>query len=128
MTGVGDIVGPRGATCGGAQQATAPATLPDTGIGGGASVSVVLSQRDPFLIGEVADLAVWPLWPQPNGVNPEANPRVRLVRDDGRVLLDTLSTRQIPNDGSPGRLTWVVFKTFSNAELRNDIFEALRTE
>jgi hypothetical protein len=113
-------------TCGGAQRASARATLPDTGIGGSQPVLIALSQHDPFLIGEVADLEVAHLWPQSNGPNPEANPRVRLVRDDGRVLLDTVSTRQIPN-GSPNP-SWIVFRTFSNAELRNAIFDAIRTE
>jgi hypothetical protein len=122
-----EIGGPRAAKCGGAQEASSLATLPDTGIGGGAPVQIVLSQRDPFLIGEFADLEVVHLWPLSKGVNPEPNPRVRLIRDDGRVLLDTLSTRRIPNDGDPNRTTWIVFKTFSNAELRNAIYDAIRT-
>ena len=123
-----DALGPRGEKCGGAQTASALAILPDTGIGGGAPVSIGLSQRDPFLIGELADLSVTHLWLDSNGVNPEANPRVRLVRDDGRVLLDTLSTRSIPNDGDPHRLSWIVFRTFSDSSLRNAIFNAIRTE
>ena len=127
-TGCADGFGPRGQTCGGAQIASARATLPDTGIGGGAVVVIGLSQRDPFLIGELADISVQHVWPQAKGPNPEPDPRVRLIRDDGRVLLDTLATRRIPNDGTPNRLTWIVFWTFSNAELRNGIFEAIRTE
>lgn len=126
--GCGDGFGPRGSTCGGAQIAAARAILPDTGIGGGAPVVIVLSQRDPFLIGEVADISVQHVWPLSNGTNPEVDPRVRIIRDDGRVLLDTVSTRRIPNDGNPNRSTWIVFWTFSNAELRNAIFEAIRTE
>jgi hypothetical protein len=126
--GCADGFGPRGETCGGAQIASARATLPDTGIGDGASVSIVLSQRDPFLIGELADFAVFHLWPESKGTNPEIDPRVRIVRDDGRVLLDTIATRRIPNDGSPNRRTWIVFRTFSDPELRSAIFEAMRTE
>jgi hypothetical protein len=123
-----EIGGPRPAKCGGAQSASALATLPDTGIGGGAPVQIVLSQRDPVFFGEAAYLTIFHDWPQSKGPNPEANPRVRLIRDDGRVLLDTLSTRQPLNDGDPNRLTWIVSKTFSNAELRNAIYEAIRTE
>jgi hypothetical protein len=116
----------RGATCGGAQSAAAIATLPDTGIGAGADVQIALSQRDPYLIGELADLSVQHVWPQSRAPNPQPDPRVRLIRDDGRVLLDTVATRHIPNDGDPNRGSWLVFKTFSNAELRNAIYAAIR--
>jgi len=76
----------------------------------------------------LTDISVQNVWTQAKGPNPEPDPRVRLIRDDGRVLLDTLATRRIPNDGTPNRLTWIVFWTFSNAELRNAIFEAIRAE
>lgn len=128
LLGCIDGLGPgrRGATCGGAQMASALATLPDTGIGAGADVSISFAQRDPYLIGEFTDVAIFHLWPQSRGVNPEPDPRVRLVRDDGRILLDTVAVRHIPNDGDPNRLSWVVVTTFSNAELRNAIFAAIR--
>jgi hypothetical protein len=117
-------VGERGETCGNAQSAFARAMLPDTGIGAATEIQVGLTQFDPFLIGEEADVSVQHLWPSNRGVNPEPDPRVRLVRDDGRVLLDTLSTRSLP--GTPNRSTWIVVQRFSNAERRNALFQAIR--
>jgi hypothetical protein len=133
MVGVGigvwgcSDLGPAGATCGGAQSAFARATLPDTGIGGGTELLAGLSQYDPYLIGEEAEISVQHLWPAARGKNPETDPRVRFVRDDGRVLLDTLASRFVPNSGDE-RSTWIVIRRIHDAELRNAIFEALRDQ
>jgi hypothetical protein len=125
--GCGSLTNP-GSKCGGAQTASAFATLPDTGIAAGTEVQVVLSQFDPFIIGELSDIAIQHLWPATRGPNPEADPRVRLVRDDGRVLLDTLSTRRLPNDGDPNRSTWIVVQRTRAAERRNAVFDAMQAE
>jgi hypothetical protein len=114
--------------CGNAQTAAAFATLPDTGIAASTEVQVVLAQFDPFIIGELSDISVQHLWPSTRGPNPEADPRVRLVRDDGRVLLDTLATRRLPNDGDPNRLTWIVVQRTQSADRRNAVFNAMRDQ
>lgn len=117
-----------GSTCGGAQSASARAILPDTGIAASTEVLVVLTQFDPFLIGELTDISVQHLWPAARGENPEPDPRVRLVRDDGRILLDTLATRRIPNDGNLSRSTWIVYQRTASADRRNALFDALRDQ
>jgi hypothetical protein len=115
------IIGEPGSVCGGAQVAVARATLPDTGIAAGTELLVVLSQYDPYLIGEETELAIQPLPQVGREPSPDPDPRVRLVREDGRVLVDTLSSRA-------ARPSWIVYKRFRNAELRIAIFEAIQRQ
>lgn len=108
-----------GSQCGGAQYASARMSLPDTGISAGSEVLFVFTQRDPYLIPEQADISIQQL-PMP-GVS-LILPHVRLVHDDGRVLLDQSST-----SSSLGQ-SWSVIYITHSAEVRNTIFEALRTQ
>jgi hypothetical protein len=119
-----------GSTCGGAQTAVARAALPDTGIAAGTELLLVLAQYDPFLIGEQTELVIDHLWPLARGPNLEPDPRVRLVRDDGRVLLDMLASRSVPNQiaGTSARSTWIVIQIIRSAERRNAILHALRDQ
>lgn len=128
LTGCDGLSSEPGSKCGGAQTAAAVVTLPDTGIAAATDVQVVLAQFDPFIIGELSDIAVQHVWPGSRGVNPEPDPRVRLVRDDGRVLLDTLATRRLPNDGNPNRPTWIVVQRTNSADRRNALFEAMHDQ
>ncbi len=106
-----------GSKCGGAQIASARAFYPDTGVTAGTEILVVLAQHDPFLIGEESELVVGT-----RGPSPAPYPRVRLVRDDGRVLFDTLAW------GASSSSSWIVYHIFKSAELRNAIFHAIETE
>jgi hypothetical protein len=116
-----------GSKCGGAQSAFARVVLPDTGIAAADTVFVGLSQFDPIMIGESTDLSVQHVWRPERGPNPGPDPRVRLVRDDGRVLLDTLADRRVPFQAvNDTRGTWIVIKRFSDAGLRQLLFEAIR--
>lgn len=117
-----------GAPCGGAQHAAARAVLPDTGINAKGEVLVVLSQRDPELIGELTDVAVWHLWPAGAAPDAEPDPRVRLVRDDGRVLLDTLGSRYDQPTNTFSRPTWAVLQTFKSADRRNALFQGFQDQ
>jgi hypothetical protein len=113
-----------GATCGGGQTAEAHAVLPDTGINSGDTVVVSFSQHGE---GDLSELSVVHLWWYVRGPNPEANPRVRLVREDGLVLLDSSGSR-VDQTGHGETPSWYVFTWIHEAKRRNDLFYGLRDE
>lgn len=118
-----------GAPCGGAQQAFARVTLPDTGIDASSQVIVGFVQHDPDLSGELSEVVVQHLgWPAAPAVDPEPDPRVRLVRDDGRVLLDTLGSRYDQPTNTYSRPTWLILQWMRSADRRTALFEAMRDE
>ena len=54
---------------------------------------------------------------------------MRLIRDDGRVLLDTLATRFDQPRGTYTRPTWIVSQWIrGDAARRNALFEAMRDQ
>jgi hypothetical protein len=117
-----------GAPCGRAQHAVARAVLPDTGINAGRELHVVFIQHDPDLAGELSEIGVQTPYPAATVFDPEPDPRVRLVRDDGRVLLDTLATRLDQPRGTYTRPTWMVLQWIRDAARRNALFEAMRDQ
>lgn len=117
-----------GAPCGRAQHAVARAILPDTGIDARRELQVVFIQHDPDLAGELAEVAVQTAYPAATVPDPEPDPRVRLVRDDGRVLLDTLASRYDQPTGAYSRPTWMVHQWIRDAGRRNALFEAMRDQ
>jgi hypothetical protein len=128
LVGLGACGDGVGAPCGRAQQATARATLPDTGINAGRELQVVFIQHDPDLAGELSEIAIQTPYPAATVFDPEPDPRVRLLRGDGRVLLDTLATRFDQPRNVYDRPTWVVLQWIRGAERRNAVFEALRDQ
>src|SRR5262245_11137121 len=106
-----------GSRCGGAQYAYARISLPDSGISAGSDLVFGFTQRDPYLIGEQTDISVQQV-PMPPGT-PLTLPHVRLVHDDGRVLLEQAATT-----GSLGGNWLMTFITHS-ADLRVAVFEGL---
>ena len=121
-----DALGPRGSPCGDGQFADAQAILPDTGINAGDTLSVVFTQHD---TNELTELVIWHLWPFSTGIiDPEPDPRVRIVREDGRVLLDSIGSRYNQPEDKYNRPTWYVFMWIRDAELRNAFFEGFRDE
>jgi len=114
---------PSGEECGGGQYAEAHAFLPDTGINARDTLSVGLVQHD---MKELAELVVWHL---PAGVfDAEPDPRVRIVRDDGRVLLDSIGSRYNQPANRYDRPTWYVFMWIRDAGLRNAFYDGFRDE
>ncbi len=107
-----------GSTCGGSQYASARLTLPDTGINAGATISFGFHQYDPFLLPEGTEVVFAQLPAAGIGL---ILPYLRLVHDDGRILLEQGST-----PGSLGQ-TWVMRHVSHSAEVRNAIFEALQS-
>ena len=91
-----------GAPCGGGQFADAYAFLPDSGINAGDTIRVVFIQHDTQ---ELTELVIWNLGPFASGaIDPAPNPRVRIVADDGRVLLDSVGSRyNQPENGTMNR-------------------------
>ncbi len=121
-----DAVSRLGSPCGGGQFAEAHAVLPDTGINAGDTRSVVFVQHD---TDELTELVIWHLWPFSTGaVDAEPDPRVRIVRDDGRVLLDSIGSRYNQPENRYNRPTWYVFTWIRDAELRNAFHEGFRDE
>ena len=110
----------RGSTCGGAQYAVAHISLPDSGISAGTELVFAFTQRDPYLIGEQTDISIQQLPTPPAAL--AVLPHVRLVHDDGRVLLDQSST-----PASFGE-TWRMIFITHNADIRNAIFDGLQTQ
>lgn len=117
-----------GVPCGRAQQAVARAVLPDTGINAGRELQVVFIQHDPDLAGELAEISVQTPYPAATVFDPEPDPRVRLVREDGRVLMDTLATRFDQPRNTYDRPTWIVLQWVRDAARRNALFEAMRDQ
>lgn len=107
-----------GVTCGGSQYASARLTLPDTGINASATIAFGFRQHDPYLQPEGTELAFQQL-PAPGIAL--ILPYLRLVHDDGRILLEQGSTA-----GSFGQ-TWVMLHVSRSAEVRKAIFEALQS-
>ena len=115
-----------GEPCGGGQHAEARAFLPDSGINAGDTLLVVFVQHDTQ---EFAELVIWHLWPFSSGtIDPEPDPRVRLVHDDGRVLLDSIGSRYNQPDNRYDRPTWYVFTWIRDARLRNALYEGFRDQ
>jgi hypothetical protein len=101
--------------------------LPDTGIDGGSDVLLVFNQSDPSS-GELSELIIEHLRPAGRDSDPEPDPRIRLVTDDGRVLLDTLATRYDQPTGKFDYPTWLVLYAMRSAELRIAFFEAFNKQ
>jgi hypothetical protein len=98
---------PFGAPCGGAQSAEARAVLPDTGINARDTLLVVFVQHDTQ---ELSELVIWHLWPFASGaIDPEPDPRVRVITDDGRVLLDSIGSRFNQPENKNNKPTWFIF-------------------
>lgn len=115
-----------GEPCGGGQYAEARAFLPNLGINAGDTLLVGFIQHDTQ---ELSELVIWHLWPFASGaIDPEPDPRVRVVRDDGRVLLDSIGSRYNQPDDRYDRPTWYVFTWIRDAELRNALYEGLRDQ
>ena len=115
-----------GGPCGGGQFAEAGAVLPDTGINSGDTLRVGLVQHDTK---ELAELVVWHMWPFSTGViDPEPDPRVRVVRSDGRVLLDSIGSRYNQPENRYDRPTWFVHTWIRDAALRNALYEGFRDD
>ena len=113
-----------GSECGGGQYANARAFLPDTGINAGDTVEVGFVQHD---MNELSELVVWHLWPFESGaVDPEPDPRVRIVGRDGRALLDSVGSRYNQPTNRYDRPTWHVYTWIREARLRNALFEGFR--
>lgn len=91
----------RGGPCGGGQFAQANATLPDTGLHSGAEVGALMLQHDTQ---EFTEWHVTQLWAPGASPTVEPSTRVRLVRSDGRILVDTagLTYKSGVPDGRPG--------------------------
>ena len=115
-----------GAPCGGAQSAEAHAFLPDTGINAGDTLFVGFMQHDTQ---ELSEVVIWHLWPFASGaIDPEPDPRVRVIAADGRVLLDSIGSRFNQPENRYNRPTWYVSTWIRDAGLRNAWFEGLRGE
>jgi hypothetical protein len=115
-----------GGPCGGGQHAEAWALLPDSGINAGDTVLVNFVQHGTQ---ELAELAIFHLWPFSSGaIDPEPDPRVRVVHDDGRVLLDSIGSRYSQPNNRYDRLTWIVFAWIRDATLRTALYEGFRDE
>lgn len=115
-----------GGPCGGGQYADAHAILPDTGINDGDTLRVVFVQHDTQ---ELSELVVWHMWPFATGViDLEPDPRVRIVADDGRVLLDSIGSRYNQPENKNNRPTWYSFSWIRDAKLRNGLYEGLRDQ
>ena len=126
LAGCSGMVAPIGAPCGGGQYAEARAILPDTGMNAGDTLLVGFLQHDTQ---ELTELVIWHLWPFSSGaVDPEPDPRVRVVRDDGRVLLDSLGSRYNQPEGKHNRLTWYVFAWIRSAGVREAFYEGFRDQ
>lgn len=103
--------------------------MPDTGINARRELQVVFVQHDPDIAGELAEVGVQTPFPAATIRDPEPDPRVRLVRDDGRVLLDALATRLEQPTGQFTRPTWIVSQWIrGDAGRRNALFEAMRDQ
>ena len=122
------VTSTRGVPCGNAQYATARAVLPDTGIDGGGQVLLVFIQHDPDISGELTELAVEHVWLAGSGVDPAADPRVRVVRDDARVLLDTIATRFDQPNGKFDLPTWFVLYWIRSSEVRTAFYEGFQNQ
>jgi hypothetical protein len=115
-----------GSECGGGQYAQARAFLPDTGINSGDTLSVGFTQHD---MKELSELSIWHMWPFGTGaIDPEPDPRVRIVTAGGRVLLDSPGSRYNQPEDRHNRPTWYVFTWIRNASLRNAFFDGFRNE
>lgn len=105
-----------GSQCGGGQYASASVILPDTGISAGSQV------RFSFIQHSTAEFTEVVLQQIPVPGQPVELPRVRLLHDDGRVLIDQAST--LHNLGQ----SWILIHIERASELRTAIFEGLEAE
>lgn len=81
----------RGTPCGGTRRVDAQAVLPDTGLGAGGQANVSFYESEPRGTLDETALVV-STFPPTNSVFVDNPPRVRLVVDDGSVLLDGQSS------------------------------------
>lgn len=81
----------RGIPCGGTRRVDAQVTLPDTGLGAGGQASISFHESEPRSTLDESALGVW-TFPPNNTLFADNPPRVRLVVDDGTVLLDRESS------------------------------------
>jgi hypothetical protein len=115
--------------CGGNTEfATAHAVLPDTGIDAGSEVVVRFSQQDSSSSGDRSELDVEHAWPSDTLIDPAPDPRVRIVRDDGLVLLDTLATRFDQPTGKFDLPTWLITTWVTSASVRQTYFVGFQNE
>jgi hypothetical protein len=115
-----------GAPCGGGEFADALALLPDSGIDAGDTLQVVFNQHDTH---ELSELAIWHLWPFASGiVDSQPDPRVRLVTDAGRVLLDSIGSRYDQPENAYNDPTWHVFTWIRDSDLRNGLYEGFQNQ
>jgi hypothetical protein len=113
-----------GGPCGGGQFAEAHAILPDTGINAGDTLSVGFIQHD---TNERSELVIWHLWPfSIDTTDAEPDPRVRIVRDDGSVLLDAIGSRYNQPENQYNMPTWYVHRWIHDAALRNALYEGFQ--
>src|SRR5512138_1575144 len=120
------VTSPHAEQCGGGQYAEARGFLPDTGINAGDTLSIVFVQHDTK---ELSEVVVWHLWPYSSGaIDSEPDPRVRIVRDDGRVLLDSIGSRYNQPENRYNEPTWHVFTWIRDAGLRNAFYVGFRDE
>jgi hypothetical protein len=110
-----------GTQCGGGQSAEAHALLPDTGIHRGAEVVAGLVQHDTQ---EFTEIGVWQLWAfgtPPTDTLPAA--RVRVVRSDGLVLIDTSGLVYRPAANANGRHSFFAYEILTVAARREQWYE-----
>lgn len=81
----------RGTPCGGTRRVDAQAVLPDTGLGAGGQAAITFYESEPRSTVDESALFVW-TFPPNNTMFADSPPRVRLVVDDGNVLLDRQSS------------------------------------
>lgn len=113
--------GEPGKPCGGGQSAEAHAQLPDTGIHRGAEVVAGLVQHDTQ---EFTEIGVWQLWAfgtPPTDTLPAA--RVRVVRSDGLVLIDTSGLAYRPAANADGRHAFFAYEILTVATRREQWYE-----
>ena len=109
----------RGAPCGGGRSAEATAVLPDTGLGAGGTASITYHESDPQSTLYESSLIVW-TFPAAGAAFADSAARVRVVTDDGRVLLDRQS---IPAYAG----SWYAIDSIPNEALRDAIVSAFQT-
>jgi hypothetical protein len=118
-----------GVPCGRNQHAEANVILPDTGINAGTEIQVSFIQHDPDLSGELSEIAIQRVWPSNSIIDPEPDPRVRLLSGSGQVFIDTMGTRyDQPGGGQSPRPTWYVLHWFKQATVRNALYDSFASQ
>lgn len=81
----------RGTPCGGTRRVDAQAVLPDTGLGAGGQANISFHESEPRGTIDESALIVW-TFPPTSTMFADKAPRVRLLVDDGSVLLEGQSS------------------------------------